>query len=69
MDRFCKQDKGAKMNFPCCEKAEGNERYDCFQARAPLPSYGVEPSASTAATVQEPSLHQVCATHKIIKRK
>ncbi|XP_076009883.1 extracellular matrix protein 1 isoform X2 [Genypterus blacodes] len=69
MDRFCKQDKGAKMNFPCCETAEGDERYECFQARAPHPSYGTEPSTSTAATAQELSLDRVCATHKIIKKK
>ncbi|KAF7669735.1 hypothetical protein LDENG_00146930 [Lucifuga dentata] len=69
MNRFCREDKGARMNFPCCEKAKDNERYDCFQARAPHPSYDLEPSAGTSAAAHELSLDRVCATHKIIRKK
>ncbi|KAM3873319.1 extracellular matrix protein 1 [Diretmus argenteus] len=66
MDRFCREDKGGKVHFPCCEKPEGEERYDCFQARAPHLGYDVD---SAAATVENASLSQICETHKIIKKK
>ncbi|XP_071759424.1 extracellular matrix protein 1 [Centroberyx gerrardi] len=69
MDRFCGEEKGGRMNFTCCEKAEGQERYDCFQASAPHPGYDVDLSAAPAATPQDPSLSQICDTHKIIKKK
>ncbi|XP_056142447.1 extracellular matrix protein 1-like isoform X2 [Lampris incognitus] len=70
MDRFCQEEKGGKTSFGCCEKAEGRERYDCFQAHAPQPGYEPDLSAPPAATSQgPPSLGQICETHKIIKKK
>ncbi|XP_034030701.1 extracellular matrix protein 1-like isoform X2 [Thalassophryne amazonica] len=69
MDRFCNEEKGAKVTFPCCEKTQGPERYDCFQAHAPQPRYDVEPFAGPAASAQEHSLSHVCDTHHFIKRK
>ncbi|KAM4601087.1 extracellular matrix protein 1 [Polymixia lowei] len=69
MDRYCREEKGGKLNFPCCEKAEDSERYECFHARAPHPGYDVDLLAATAASLEDPSLGQICETHKIIKKK
>lgn len=69
MDKFCEDDRGGKVRFPCCENPVGQERYDCFQARAPHPGYDVDPSGSPTGTSQNSSLAQICETHKMIKKK
>ncbi|XP_041649806.1 extracellular matrix protein 1-like [Cheilinus undulatus] len=64
VDKFCLADNGGQVDFDCCSAgAEANDRYSCFQSLSPDPHFNV-----TSAT-EELSLHNICDTHKIIKKK
>nr|XP_020462894.1 extracellular matrix protein 1-like [Monopterus albus] len=63
LDRFCLDKKSRQVDFHCCSLDEANARYSCFQHISPDPHYNM-----TSAT-EEPSVHQICDTHRIIQKK
>ncbi|XP_034553427.1 extracellular matrix protein 1-like isoform X2 [Notolabrus celidotus] len=60
LDKFCRSEQ---VNSNCCTAGEANDRYNCFQSISPDPYFN-KTSASEVL-----SLHRICDTHKIIKKK
>ncbi|XP_054477114.1 extracellular matrix protein 1-like [Anoplopoma fimbria] len=63
LNKYCVDENGEKVDFPCCLVGESNDRYSCFRNVSDDPHYDM-----TSAT-EELSLHKICDTHKIIKKK
>ncbi|XP_070767919.1 extracellular matrix protein 1-like [Enoplosus armatus] len=63
LNRFCVDENGDTVDFYCCAGSAGNERDDCFQYVSPDPHYNM-----TSAN-KELTMHALCDTHKIIKKK
>ncbi|CAJ1062249.1 extracellular matrix protein 1-like [Xyrichtys novacula] len=63
LDKFCQSENSEQGIHNCCSVGEANERYSCFQSISPDPHFN-----GTSAS-EEPSLHNICDTHKIIKKK
>ncbi|XP_034409810.1 extracellular matrix protein 1-like [Cyclopterus lumpus] len=63
LDKYCVDENGGQVDFHCCLGDVSNDRYNCFQDASPDPHYNM-----TSAT-KELSLHNICGTHKIVKKK
>ncbi|KAM6936387.1 extracellular matrix protein 1 [Lycodopsis pacificus] len=63
LDKYCVDKNGGQVDFLCCLGDLSIDRYNCFQDASPDPHYNM-----TAAT-EELSLHNICDTHKIVKKK
>uniref|UniRef100_UPI0037E8E5C8 extracellular matrix protein 1-like isoform X2 n=1 Tax=Semicossyphus pulcher TaxID=241346 RepID=UPI0037E8E5C8 len=63
LDKFCSGVNGEQVDFHCCSKTEASDRYSCFQSISPNPRFNM------TSVTEELSLHNVCDTHKIIKKK
>ncbi|XP_044065286.1 extracellular matrix protein 1-like isoform X2 [Siniperca chuatsi] len=63
LNRFCLGENGEKEDYFCCMVHERIRRYNCFQNISPDPHYNM------TLAIEELSLHKICDTHKIIKKK
>ncbi|XP_074540484.1 extracellular matrix protein 1 isoform X2 [Halichoeres trimaculatus] len=63
LDKFCRGENGEQVDFHCCSASEANDRYSCFQNISPDPHF------NKTSAAEELSLHSICNTHKIIKKK
>ncbi|XP_068592027.1 extracellular matrix protein 1 [Cebidichthys violaceus] len=63
LNKYCVDKNGGQVDFLCCLGEVSIDRYNCFQDASPDPHYNM-----TSAT-EELSLHNICDTHKIVKKK
>ncbi|XP_076594270.1 extracellular matrix protein 1 [Chaetodon auriga] len=64
LDKFCVDENGEQVDFHCCSAGDmKNDRYNCFQSISPSPHYNM------TSDTEELSIHKICDTHKIIKKK
>ncbi|XP_029307235.1 extracellular matrix protein 1 [Cottoperca gobio] len=63
LNKFCVNKNGEQVDFHCCLGDASDDRYNCFQYISPDPHYNM------TSDTEELSLHRICDTHKIIKKK
>ncbi|KAK5862293.1 hypothetical protein PBY51_017704 [Eleginops maclovinus] len=62
LNRFCNKN-GKQVDFECCLDNVEDRKYTCLKTLSPDPYYNL------TSTAKELSLHNICDTHKIIKKK